>query len=256
MRKLTFRIRADHGHFRVLARRYAAERTALPVLAPYPTLDALVSALSGSERADQLTRCHVLAALVARIQSGASVPLWSAVVLDAFRGMLGRVSRELKGVEPDEASPLVAACFFEALRRVRPERDPDRFAMYVRQETRRLAFRKLRRAENDAWPVPEEDDGSWFDGPPEVDVEHIPDPRAYPPPTPKVARRALKACGIGNAELLAAHSLRGGLRRLAKYLFPHDARQREAVYRVLLRRARSIANAGVVTGAGPSTGEA
>src|SRR5580700_2873452 len=134
----TFRIRADRGHYAVLARRYKTERLGFAALAPYPTLDDLVSTLSGPDLADIVTRSRLLAALVARIQAGSSPALWSSVVLDAFRGMLGRLIRELKGVEPDEAPSLVAACFSEALLRVQPERDPDRFALSVRQKTRRL----------------------------------------------------------------------------------------------------------------------
>ena len=72
--------------------------------------------------------------------------LGAAIVLHAFRGMLVHLSRSLVGVDdPDEADGLAVAGLLEALGRVRPERDPERIGMYVRQETRRAVFRALRR---------------------------------------------------------------------------------------------------------------
>jgi hypothetical protein len=269
----TFRIRGDLGHYNVLARRYETARAGIPLLEPYPTLDELVSTLSNNKRVDKVTRSHILAALVARIQAGASPDLWSAVVLDAFRGMLGTLLKGLKGVEPEEASAIVAKGFCEALRGVRPERDPDFFAASVRQETRRAVFRSLKRGRSDAlWKAPEEaappsdaprkrrrdkpappEVHSWFEPPPEVDVEDLADTRSLPAVEPVVTSRTLASRGISNEHLLLAHGVRGGLRRLAEHLFPHvDEHQREAVYRFLLRRARSLSRqaSGQTSGSG------
>jgi hypothetical protein len=252
----TFRIRADRRHYAVLARRYETERAGVSFLEPYPTLDELVSKLAGGDRGDFVTRSRLLAALVARIQAGSSPELWSAIVLDAFRGMLGKLIRKLKGVDPEEAPSLVAACFTEVLRRVRPERDPDRFALSIRQETRRLVFRRAKPGRADAVPRPVEDDFSWFDPPPEVDVDDLAEPRSVPV-EPHLTAGALASRGVRNEHLLVAHGVRGGLRRLAVHLFPDaDAREREAIYRVLLRRARSLSTqAGGRTGGPENAGE-
>ncbi len=60
--------------------------------------------------------------------------------------MLVGLSRSLVGVDDrDEADGLVVAGLLEALGRVRPERDPERIGMYLRQETRRAVFAALRR---------------------------------------------------------------------------------------------------------------
>jgi hypothetical protein len=242
----TFRIRADRRHYAILARRYQAERVGLAFLEPYPTLDDLVATLSGKERADFATRSRLVAAVVARIQAGSNPALWSAIVLDAFRGMLGKLIRKLKGVDPEEAPSIVAEGFAEALRRVKPERDPDLFALSLRQEARRLVFRRVRRGRMDAFPKPPpppkpKDKFSWFDPPPEVDVDDLADPSSLPAVAPKLTTGALAARGVSSEDLLLAHGVRGGLRRLAKHLFPDaDAREHDAIYRVLLRRARAL----------------
>jgi hypothetical protein len=238
----TFRIQADRRHYAVLARRYETERAGLPFLEPYPTLDELVAKLSCRDPEDFVTRSRLLVELVTRIHAGSSPALWSAIVLDAFRGMLGRLLRKLKGVDPEEAPSLVAAGFTEALRQVRPERNPDRLALDLRQETRRMVFRRARRGRNDAFPRPPPDeDFSWFDPPPEVDVDDIADPRSLPAVEPVLTAGALASRGVRSEHLLAAHGVRGGLRRLTEHLFPDaDARERETIYRRLLRRARFL----------------
>jgi hypothetical protein len=94
-------------------------------------------------------------------QQAAPCPLWSALLLHAFRGMLLRLSRSLVGVDDaDDADARVATGLLHALRRVRPERDPERIGMYVRQETRRAVFLALRRDSRARpyWPEEEEDE--------------------------------------------------------------------------------------------------
>lgn len=146
-------------HFARLSRVYAARRGANPALAACPTLDALVSALHGAGGADPGARCRLICAVIAEHQAEPD-PLWAAIVLHAFRGMLVLLSKSLLGVDDrDEADALVAAALLEALRRVRPERDPDRIGMYVRQETRRVVFAALRRdaRARQYWPADEEE---------------------------------------------------------------------------------------------------
>ena len=95
--------------------------------------------------ADLRTRRRLICAVIAEHQA-APGPLGAAIVLHAFRGMLVHLSKSLRGVDDsDEADAFVAAGLLEALKRVRPERDPDRIGMYVRQETRRAVFAALRR---------------------------------------------------------------------------------------------------------------
>jgi hypothetical protein len=236
----TYRIRFHLGHYRVLSRRYETERAAVSALAPYPTLDALVSILSGRDRADLPTRSRLLTALVELIQAGPS-SLWSAVVLDAFRGMLGRLARSLKGNDRQEAYALVAASFCEALRRVRPERDPDRFAMYVRQETRRVVFARLS-CPPDLKPDTPSYEDSRFDEPPAVEIGKVADPLTTAPIEDRLTVWTPEAKRVSDEDLLLAHGVRGGLRRLTKHLFPDvSARNRESIYRQLLRRAQTLA---------------
>jgi hypothetical protein len=236
----TYRIRFYRGHYKVLSCRYETERYAVADLAPYPTLDALVSTLSGGDRADLPTRSRLLAALVARIQARPS-SLWSAVVLDAFRGMLGRLARSLKGIDRQEAYALVATCFCEALRRVRPERDPDRFAMYVRQETRRVVFARLS-CPPDLKPDTPSYEDSRFDEPPAEEIRKVADPLTTAPIEDRLMVWTPEAKRVSDEDLLLAHGVRGGLRRLTKHLFPNvSARNRESIYRQLLRRAQTLA---------------
>jgi hypothetical protein len=141
-----------------LSRLYTARHGDDAELAPYPTLDALLSALHGKWRADPLTRRRLLCAVIALHQADPSA-LWSAVALHAFRGMLVHLSSKLRGVDRDDADSLVALGLLEALHRVHPERDPERIAMYVRQETRRAVFVELRREAlaRQYWPVQEDE---------------------------------------------------------------------------------------------------
>jgi hypothetical protein len=152
-----------------LSRLYTARHGDDAELAPYPTLDALLSALHGKWRADPLTRRRLLCAVIALHQADPSA-LWSAVALHAFRGMLVHLSSKLRGVDRDDADSLVALGLLEALHRVHPERDPERIAMYVRQETRRAVFVELRREAlaRQYWPV--EEDEREESSPPEDDA--------------------------------------------------------------------------------------
>jgi len=140
------RIQPGTLEFVRLSRLYVARPAAsASPLDAYPTLESLLAALVGRDKADPGTRRRLICAGIAEHQT-ARGPLGAAIVLHAFRGMLVRLSRSLVGVDDrDEADGLVVAGLLEALGRVRPERDPERIGMYVRQETRRAVFRALRR---------------------------------------------------------------------------------------------------------------
>jgi hypothetical protein len=257
---LTFQIQNKSLEFVRFSRLYRALCADDPVLAAHPTLDALLTALDASDGADATTRKRVLCAVISKHQS-APTPLWSAIAFHAFRGMLGRLSKTLVGVKPEEADSLVACAFVEALTRVRPARDPERIALYVRQETRRVVFAALEREaparplgaddEEDDWTAPPPDDPESDDEAADIARAHArsrtidPDTLADPASLVPIEDRLLvgepSASHVSDEDLLRAHAVRGGLRRLTNCLFADaPARQREHVYRQLLRRAQQI----------------
>jgi DNA-directed RNA polymerase specialized sigma24 family protein len=266
------RIQNGTVEFVRLSRLYAARRSSHPALVAYATLDALLSALLRKGQVDPASRCRLICAVIAEHQA-ASSPLWVAVVLHAFRGMLVRLSRSLVGVDDrDEADALVVVGLVEALGRVRPAHDPDRIGMYVRQETRRAVFRALRRdalarqyqevdedvpeeaaepEEEEARPEDEGDDAGCEE--PLRDPlaleramrRRAPDALADPESLSPFEDRLLllRPCvdDIPDETLLRAHAVRGGLRRLTNLLFADASpRQRETLYRQVVRRTRSL----------------
>jgi hypothetical protein len=249
-----------------LSRLYAARRSAHAALAAYPTLDALLSALHGPRRADHDTRCRLLCAVIAGHQAVAS-PLWVAVVLCAFRGMLVNLSSKLMGVDRDEADVYVAAALIEAMGRVRPQRDPDRIGMYVRQETRRVVFAALGRdaRARQYWPEDEEescgldaaedvdrgddamDDETVRDplalerASRHIDPDALADPESLVPLEDRLFFYGPTVDGVPDEYVRRAHAVPGGLRRLADHLFADaSARERENAYRRLVRRAQRL----------------
>jgi hypothetical protein len=274
--------------FARLSRFYAARCAAIPALAGYPTLEAVLDALRGPprRRADPGTRRRILCAVIAEHQA-APAPVWAAILLRAFGGMLVVFSNSLLGVDdPDEADALVAAGLLEGLKRVRPGRDPDRIAMYVRQETRRAVFAALDREKlarqywseddeeepshaEDLRPDGEEpaeqvtpDDGGFddvaFDDDSTADMtprdplereaarrriepDMLFDPQSAVPIEDRMTVEPPAADNIHDDQLLRAHAIRGGLRRMTNHLFADaSAGERENVYRLLLRRARRL----------------
>ncbi len=141
---LSFQLQKKSVEFVRLSRLYGAFREGDAVLAPYSALAALVDTLDASRRGDPATRARILCTVLTRHRV-APGPLGSAIVLHAFRGMLGKLSKGLVGIEREDADALVGWALVEALRRVRPDHDPARIAMYVRQETRRVLFAALAR---------------------------------------------------------------------------------------------------------------
>jgi hypothetical protein len=258
---LSFQINNKSLEFLRFARLYPALCADDPVLAAYPALDALLAALDASSGADAPTRKRLICALITKHQI-APATLWSAIALHAFRGMLGRLSKTLVGIDPDEADSLVVCAFAEALTRVRPARDPARIALYVRQETRRVVFAQL---ERDARARPhgaDDEEDEWADPPPDepasddessglatararsrvVDPDTLADPASLVPIEDRlVVGGEPSASQVSDEDLMRAHAVRGGLRRLTNCLF-EDAPlpQREHVYRQLLRRAQLL----------------
>lgn len=299
------RIQKNTREFAHLSVLYAGRRGARNALAAYPTLDALLAALHGPRRAERDVRCRLLCAVLAEHEAAPS-PLWVAIAFHAFRGMLVRLSRVLVGVDRDEADAFVAAGLVEAMRRVHPDRDPDRVAMYVRQETRRAVFAALHRdargrehweeedaeeaAEErlrDADPAPLEptannetfadeadadaadqeaevfadagdtSDAHDGDDPMDEPVERdplaverasrlvfpdaLPDPESSFPLEDRLFFHHPTVDGIPDEYLLRAHAVPGGLHRLTNHLFEDaSARERENVYRALVRRAQRL----------------
>jgi hypothetical protein len=248
-----------------LSRLYAARTGAHLALGAYSTLDSLLSALSGKGQADPETRRRLICAVIEEHQA-APGPLGAAIVLHAFRGMLVQLSRSLVGVDdPDDADGIVTAGLLEALRRVRPGRDPDRIGMYVRQETRRAVFAALRRdaRARELLDVDEESGEGEEDG---LDLGDDREPEE-PPRDPLAAERAWRrrapdaiadpeslapledrllfyrpsVDAIPDETLLRANAVRGGLRRLADHLFAEASPlERRRAYDQLVGRTRRL----------------
>jgi len=218
-----------------LSRLYAARTGAHPALGANPTLGSLLSALSGKGRADPDTRRRLICAVIAEHQA-APGPLGAAIALHAFCGMLVRLSRSLVGVDdPEDADGIVVAGFIEALRRVRPGRDPDRIGMYVRQETRRAVFAALRRDARAREGLDEDEESV------AIECDAIADPESLAPLEDRLLFYRPRVDAIPDETLLTAHAVRGGLRRLAEHLF-EDASplERRRVYRQLVGRTRQL----------------
>ena len=80
-----------------------------------------------------------MAALIT-IRQSAPHRLWVAILLRAFRPMLGKLWKELFGSDRQERLALLLLAFQGAILHVDPRRNPVRVAMYVRQATRRRAI--------------------------------------------------------------------------------------------------------------------
>jgi hypothetical protein len=144
MRLNTFRALSRELAF--LSPRYDAQRFEHPVLASYASLDALFAETEPKKQGKKTVispeGSAVLAALV-ELHAKTRDRLWGALLLRAFRPMLEKIARTLRGGARDDRDALLLMSFHEALLRVDPKRDPARIAMYVRQETRRRVFRTL-----------------------------------------------------------------------------------------------------------------
>lgn len=241
-----------------LSRLYTSRCAAQPAFAGYPTLDVLVTALQSADEADADRRRSLLCAVIAD-HKGAPSPLGAAIVLHAFRGMLAKLSRSLFGVDDrDEADARVTAGLLEGLKRVRPERDPDRIAMYVRQETRRAVFAALRK-DGRARPRKPKDKkkNAMATGAPQKrpdgdltalgDVELLDDldaqvdPASLVPLEDRMAAQHPTLTSVSDEQILLAHGVRGGLRQLTEHVFEQaDARRRRAIYQSLWRRTQKL----------------
>jgi hypothetical protein len=223
-----------------LSRLYSCRLAPHAAFAQYPTLDALVVALSPSARTAPPVRSRLLCAVVADYQATPTA-LGPAILVHAFRAMLVTLSRSLIGVDdPDEADSMVVAGLLDGLTRVRPARDPERIAMYVRQETRRSVFAALHRdARGRPYETIDPDEPSGI-GDPDAHA----DPESRVPLEDRLAYYRPTAGNVPDEQLLRAHALRGGLRRLTEHLFADASpRRRDTVYRQLLRRTeRLVAN--------------
>jgi hypothetical protein len=116
----------------LLAPTYARLHVEHPALAEYPTLASLLERLTAGPRDD--AKRHLLAALVG-IRRSRPHRLWVAVLLRAFRPMLGKIWKKLYGSDPQERLALLLLSFQWAILHIDPRRDPIRIGMYVRQAT-------------------------------------------------------------------------------------------------------------------------
>jgi hypothetical protein len=134
------------GELALVAPRYEVQHLAHAVLASYGSLDALFAETEPKKKGKKtVISPEGSAILVALVELHAKTHdrLWGALLLRTFRPMLEKVAKHLRGGSRDDREAVLLMSFHEALLRVDPLRDPVRIAMYVRQETRRRAFRAL-----------------------------------------------------------------------------------------------------------------
>jgi hypothetical protein len=166
----------------LVAPRYDAQRFEHPVLASYGSLDALFAETEPKKQGEKTVvspeGSAILVALVG-LHAKSRDRLWGALLLRAFRPMLLKVARRLRGGSRDDRDALLLMSFHEALLRVDPLKDPLRIAMYVRQETRRRVFRALG------------DELEWADIGFGTEADLCADPKS--PPEPSLLSRRWKA---------------------------------------------------------------
>jgi hypothetical protein len=198
---------------------YARFHTAHPVLTPYPTLPPLLARLTTGPRDD--AKNELLAALIT-IRQASPHRLWVAILLRAFRPMLGKLWKDLFGSDSEERLALLILSFQEALGRVDATRDPLRIGMYVRQATRRKVIEALT------------DEIQWGEVGFGEDAEEV--ASSHDPPPRERLRDARKLLGRGAllAHVRRSHPGRssaehariyGTLRRALRRVFPQPAVQ-------------------------------
>ncbi len=210
----------------LLAPAYARLHLAHSALSPYPTLSSLVARLTVGPRDD--AKKELLAALIT-IRQSAPHRLWVAILLRAFRPMLGKLWKELFGSDRQERLALLLLAFQGAILHVDPRRDPVRVAMYVRQATRRRAIVALTK------------ELRWTDVGFGEEADEVADARAPDPPSLERLRATQELLRRG---VLAAH-----VRRSHPSLSPTDqARVYQRLRRGLQRVFLELPASGAATG--------
>ncbi len=211
-------------------------------LARYASLLAVLAVLA-DESVHRWAEREALTRALVREQQRAPGPFWSSVLVLAYMPLLqnlrGRICGDALG--RDDYDQLVLTTFLEVVQELSLEHRTKRTAMYLRQNTQRAVFRKIRAA----W-----DERRWLDELTD-EVLHVEDePPALEVPRPRLQLRIddrdeliemLTQCARGvvdesRLQLVIDTYLRGmSLRDVAVRECPHDVDEQERAYQRLKR---------------------
>jgi hypothetical protein len=130
-----------------LAPVYRTRRAVHSAFRDYPTLDALVEALTRYVPQTKAERLALIGALI-DLHRESGDRIWTTLLLRVFRPMLNKIREKLVGAPADELDAALITAFLEALRVIDTKQDAAWLPRLVRWRTRRLVFRALK-AETD-----------------------------------------------------------------------------------------------------------
>jgi len=129
-----------------LAPRYASLSVEHAPLSAYPTLASLVGRLTDREknksRAAQRERSELLAVIIGAYQPTRD-RLWSAILIAAFRPMLG--TKRFYGADPEEREAIFFTALTEVVSKLDVRQRPDQVHAIVWRSAKKALVRKLRR---------------------------------------------------------------------------------------------------------------
>jgi hypothetical protein len=213
-------------------------RTRRPVLAPYPTVEAILDALDDERDATYPLRDAMAHALL-REYAETERSLWSSILLVAFYPMLSRLRHRLFSdrIPRDELDQMVVMGFLAAMKRVAAYGYSERVSLRLRQRTWRQVFTALRLEREQALCSADDEELAELE---EESTETCPpDPTDgwrvdLPELVVKAAEHGVSTCGM---ELVQKMALKG--LRLREYVIrqePKDEVARERLYQRLKRR--------------------
>lgn len=120
-------------------------RTREPALAAHASILSVLAVMNDESERRYAEREALTRALV-REQQERPGPFWSSVLLVAYAPMLLRLRGRIGGdaFARDDLDQMALEAFLEAVARFRLVDRPTRIAMYLRQDTQRAVFRRLR----------------------------------------------------------------------------------------------------------------
>jgi hypothetical protein len=122
-----------------LAPRYASVHSSHPALAPYRTLDELLAKIDERSPETRSDRCALVCTLVDLSQTTRE-PVFQAVLIHAFRGMLCRIRGEVEGAVDEDFGPRLIAAFLQVIATVNVPPDPLRIGLRLKKKTRKRFF--------------------------------------------------------------------------------------------------------------------
>lgn len=236
--------------FRILIRRLRREaivtpgyaldgaRARRPMLAPYPTVAAILEALDDEREETYPLRDAVALALLTEYAE-TKRPLWGSILLVAFYPMLSRLRHRLysDSVPREELDQTVVMGFLTALKAVAAFGYADRVGMRLRQRTKRQVFAALRKeresqhASADDKELAELEEESTDTYPSDVTEEWMLELAEL---LEKAAASGLSTCGMELVEETVLRRVR--LREYVLRQEPHDEVARQRLYQCLKRR--------------------